>query len=145
MKQHITPKQWAELSPAEKEKAREFWKPEKGNSIFASSIFLPREEMQVIRIEGNNIVALVEYNQGLNVKMCEANKAEINPLFSIGQMIEILRQQHQMDFYTTGVVWHVQLFDLSHDANGFHDCDWEEDRAELCDVLWEAVKKVLEG
>ena len=65
------------------------------------------------------------------------------PLFSVGQLIEIIRKLRQMDIYTVDDWWYVQLFDLETCANDGRDCESESSSRELCDALWQTVREIL--
>jgi len=68
-------------------------------------------------------------------------------MFNIGKMIEILRENYQLDIYTVDATWHVQLFDIKVCANDDLCCDYEtgwEDN-ELIDELFNCLIYMLES
>ena len=64
---------------------------------------------------------------------------------TIGKILEIIRQHHQMDIYTVNDVWCVQLLELSDCANDQKSCIYEDSSQELIDVLFECVLYVIEN
>lgn len=64
---------------------------------------------------------------------------------TIGKMLEIIRQYHQMDIYTVNEVWCVQLMELNDCANDHSNCILEISSKELIDVLFECVLYVIEN
>lgn len=124
MKQHITPDQLNELTPEAKEKLREWWEPEEGDS-FAREF--KDGEMQTETVYHSWIGSY------------EDNKPDQScfPLLSIGQMIEFLADN------SNGYYEHSYIDDNFNKqvSIGNVAVGWRND---LCDDLWQAVKEVLE-
>lgn len=79
---------------------------------------------------------LAELTPEQSLKLYDFISKSCAMLLTIGQMIEFLSDKH--DNFTIGKIssWYIDL-DIS---DGSHDV---YDVMELCDALWEAVKKVL--
>lgn len=77
----------------------------------------------------------------LDVEMTNKMLLRICQNTSIGKLIEIIRQYHQMDIYTVDKVWHVQLFELEVAANDNTSCVFEtgSEENELIDILFECI------
>ena len=111
MQQHITEKQFNELSKKQKKNLNKWWIPKEGD------IYL-----------GVYMAETIKTDLRQNSVVCEACEEEygipdsdyINPLLSIGQMIEFLNEHDRWDYGTAQVT-----------ADG------------LCDSLWEACKEIL--
>lgn len=58
---------------------------------------------------------------------------------TIGKMMEFLRQNFQVRVYSDSTAWNIRLFDLMDYDHNPENVLWGEWKAELCDVLWEAV------
>ncbi|MGV2887602.1 hypothetical protein [Paenibacillus taichungensis] len=132
MKQMITVHQLNELSENQKERLREWWIPQKGETVF-------REYDKQV-----HIVANTHDKPALEDSSCWfvglANHAGISnkdclPLLSIGKMIEFLSD--------------ISSISRSDDSNEQqwnvrgHDRIYETLQEELCDALWESVKQRL--
>lgn len=120
MKQNITIEQLNELSDKGKEKLREWWKPKEGDLTDCGTYYYDGEYVFFEnKMDGNQ---------------------KCYPLLSIGQMIEFLDDNKMiMDIdphYQIGYL-HGEKFIVG----GKTICWWDK---ELCDVLWLAIKKVLE-
>ena len=128
MKQHITTKQLNELSEKEREKLRKWWKPKDGNfySVMEKDKFMGGDVLY-----GLSDVDWLKENNSL-------------PLLSIGQMIEFLVEKQDKG-------WRDLHIEMLHDRWGVGTCydndipkwKFKNDKGELCDALWEAVKEVL--
>jgi hypothetical protein len=115
MKRRITPEQLAELTEEQKDRLREWWKPEIGDL----NVFFENQKENV------RIVLYAPHRQGLYL-----------PLLDIGQCIDLLDNfVRQIDIYQIKEkTWTVV------DAEGeVFECGHKE----LIDALWEAVKSVL--
>lgn len=121
MKQMITVEQINELSEKQKEKLREWWKPTP-NDLFS---------------DGKKTFCVYNpYYEQL------ATRAQMLPLLSIGQMIELLEnkktQSETLDIHSPkGLVNQWSLWY----ANG--DFPKKYEKLQLCDALWQAVKECL--
>lgn len=120
MKQRITAKQLQELTEEQKQRLREWWKPQ-CYDIYYDTIF------------DDFGIALTD-EQG-NISGCVAERKEsLLPLLSIGQMIELLSANK--DVFDIGKCYSLYSF------RPYGDQTTKQDK-ELCDALWEAVKRVL--
>jgi len=119
MKQHIMTEQIKELSGKGKRKyINTFWQTYKGKPI--DSV----QDGQTGRIYTKKDLPIEWY-----------------PVLSIGEMIEFLAEEKE-EFsiyyaYSNG-------YDFQTDCNSSGEWDYIKNSKELCDVLWEAVKEVLE-
>ena len=112
MKQRITVEQLNELTPEKKEKLREWWSPRIG-------------DMYVFISLSDKYIELLD-----NVKEFIKNKNWL-PLLSIGQCIELLTQEGNIDIhYQTGK---IDIYFLNP----------TELEGELIDALFAAVKEAL--
>ena len=119
MKQHISVDQLAELTPRQKEKLRELWKPQEGDRVLA-----------VINGRFTTLEYLIVINS--NFKKEKTNDL---PLLSIGQMIEILKREGYLEMKLFGVI--------NEDWRVVDSCMAVFYEDELCDALFEALKAVL--
>lgn len=118
MKQRITVEQLKELTPEQQDKLREFWQP-RSLDVFASKC-----------TDGTYQPYAISHWQ-LNDSL--ENKELRLPLFSIGQMIELLHSKYcDIQFETAGKSWFMQITGIV-----------EAQETELADALWFAVKAVL--
>lgn len=143
MKQRITLEQWAELSPQAQDKARELWKPKRGDEAVVTDTDI---------LGAGNAVLIKDYKEfsSYNVFYCifgdgfgSYHKQALGPLFNIGQMIEILNPYGGIPVLVMHCTKHgCSIFDQDRDLiNGKEVVE----RNELCDALWEAVKVKLQG
>ncbi|TQR29418.1 hypothetical protein [Brevibacillus brevis] len=63
---------------------------------------------------------------------------------AIGQLIEVIRAHHQLDIYTVGEHWCVQLFDPNVDANDGVSCISEGSSTELVNALYDALEWIYD-
>ena len=126
MKQNISIQDLDQLSEKGKEKLRKWWKPKDGDIVTRTDY---QKEFHIC--EGG-LRSSVYW--GLeNAK----NMAPYSPLLSIGQMFEFLDEYREHDGYSDD--WLREIFQGV--ATGNVQRQYE---GELCDALFEAVKKVLE-
>ncbi len=142
MKQRISVDQLQELTPEQKERLREWWKPQE-HDVFAARLsgMTKESDFDVYEVmkDGEITAALDPYDGHASF-----DKAECLPLLSIGQCIEFLRESvvigGEVDIrLITGPEWLVKfdkMWILGKKPNEYID-------TELIDALWEAVKKVL--
>lgn len=128
MKQRITPEQLNELTEAQKQALRDWWKPEWGDTYFLVSA-------------SGNIIDCEYINISRNENFLN-DKEHKYPALSIGQMIELLIEMWPKRYGT--------YFDgadrLPTDYEGVYKWDVGNIKhRELCDALFEAVKQVLGG
>lgn len=76
--------------------------------------------------------------------MLHSSVDDLPTLLTIGKLLEILRTFHQIDLYTVGDYWCIQLFDLDVAANDQQDCVTEHYSIELIDVLCKALSEIIE-
>ncbi len=136
-KQHITTEQLNELSDKGKEKLRKWWNPQDGD-LFTDSNWCSeliwkneRSDDSFYSCDKKNKIMrdknqLFEENEG-NPEDNQDTVYDVYPLLSIGQMIEFLGEGY---------------FNVLCDGNS--EVEWICPTKELCDVLWQAVKTILE-
>lgn len=120
MKQQISSEQLQELTEEQKERLREWWKPQMWHQM----------------IDNKGL-----YYLGFQTKDIEADKENLLPLLSIGQMIDFIDGEREelwsfrekmLTPYKEDAYWRVRGIDnLEFSGNS------------LCDALWEAVKYLL--
>jgi hypothetical protein len=127
VKQCITPEQLNELSDDQKERLREWWKPQKGDWFVACGD---------IEIAGSFICGTIDsYNQA---GWCYEKK-DCLPLLSIGQCIELLGAKllHINHYHKQ---WQVSFLREQKEEELFITELYADDPI---DALWQAVKEVL--
>jgi len=143
MKQHIEKEQLGELSDAQKQVLKNWWKPSVGDWIFTTA-WADSETKHDVVICMSSPTGMI-WSELLKEAM---------PLLSIGQMIEFLNESGEYSLLKV----HSEVLGLPHNwgvgiIENFNLCDgWVEneyiikyqENVELCDALWEAVKKELE-
>lgn len=141
MKQHLSIDQLQELTPAQREALREWWKPFWGD--------------KVLRFGKTGIIAGYGGGEGfsfLGDGFSSASKDECLPLLSIGQCIAYLlekqpailvyRMPDENDFVVQYMDKEVPFLECGIDFTGDGFAS-DSERPELIDTLWEAVKAVL--
>jgi len=123
MKLRIEPVQLNELSDAQKQRLRELWEPKQfdvyindSGETFVAALFdrdWSNSGGKIIRITGGG-----------------NNKNNCLPLLSIGQLVEMIRKKR------------TDYIDLIESYEGWY-CGTSALEVELCDALWQAVKKIL--
>jgi hypothetical protein len=63
---------------------------------------------------------------------------------TIGSLISVIREYHQLSIYTVNLEWCIQLFDLDESANDDILCSYENSRHELIDVLYVTTSWIYE-
>ena len=136
MKQYIIISQLNELTDKQKEKLREWWKPQYGDKY-------AWHDGYVIEDEFNWNDGYLESNQEYFV-MTEEGKA-LYPLLSIGRMIEFLEDHEDFEDTTLGITenWYEKIFFSSPTKVSGNFRVRKGLSGELCDNLWELVKEVL--
>lgn len=76
--------------------------------------------------------------------MLHSSVEDLPTLLTIGKLLEVLRTFHQIDVYTVGDYWCIQLFDLDIAANDQQDCLTENHSIELIEVLCKALSEIIE-
>lgn len=137
MKQHITVEQLNKLTPEEKEKLREWWKPQDNDLIYGEDIYEGQCVLGSIDEEYGHCFKGKRYGSlkdlSLRWKFCPAY-----PLFSVGQMIEFLNDYTNQNW---SIRIHGKISDLDYPIFKHGPDDYED--MELCDALWNAVVEVL--
>lgn len=95
-------------------------------------------EKQLEELDESKYIELVEKEYGTSSCNKHAKFENCKRMFSIGKMIEILRNEvNGIEITQNGKLWNIR-FRIGHiRAPGVWNCH------ELCDALWEAVKEVL--
>lgn len=126
MKQRITAKQLQELTEEQKQKLREWWKPQ-CYDIYYDTIF------------DDFGIALTD-EQG-NISGCVAERKEsLLPLLSIGQMLEFLESYNKILTLSNFKEFKFKEWCIT---TGLGKEPWQISSSELCDTLWETVKRLL--
>lgn len=141
MKQYITEEQLNGLSKKAKKKLISWWVPQNGDKFlnYAGGVFYG---------ESTGFEDETYTPDKISYKDTLGEGKETNlPLLSIGQMIEFLLTEAEINDFTYSRVvpyWQIEITNRSigRGATGHIDIG---DSIELCDVLWEAVKEVLES
>jgi len=81
----------------------------------------------------------------LDIRMTEYMLNYMCKNATIGKLIEFIKKYYQMDIYTVGNSWHIQLFELEVDANDQEPCIYEDGYGEneLVDVLFTCAVWVI--
>jgi len=117
MKQHIEKEQLGELSDAQKQVLKNWWKPSVGDWIFTTA-WADSETK-------HDVVICMSSPTGM---IWSALLKEAMPLLSIGQMIEFLEDNGHWTHNKSMVSLNLR----------------EDSITNICDTLWGAVKEVLE-
>lgn len=144
--QRITPEMLSELTQEQKERLREWWKPQE-NDVFMAKIYGAKDEWDfcVYEVKANGkITAALEPYDGHT----EFEKSECLPLLSVGQCIQLLKDhcnEIAIGFNDSGCFWHVHIGPrgTGNMLDGFGEQHAEPDTGELIIPLWSAVKAVL--
>lgn len=133
MKQRITAEQLMELTEEQKQKLREWWKPEVGDYY--------THKHDIVKCDMQTLVMAIEKF---------FIREDYLPLLSIGQMIELLQSKDRRNMipeirskYCDGEIYcDVTLYmkDRVIGTYNFIEC---RPCPELADALWSAVKEVL--
>jgi hypothetical protein len=130
MKQRITIEQLKDLTEEQKQKLREWWKPEPGDkAVIAEGTLNAGKEVLICSYDEEYDIAGWECEGGWG----SYGKDNLEPLLSIGQMIELLNYYDcDIEIQSAGATWYVMV--------GGHI---NTDNDKLTDALWQAVKEVL--
>lgn len=126
MKQSITVNQLNKLSDKAKISLQNWWKPKEGD-FYVCPDFVDEDMVQIV-----DVIRKDKFGK-LNGLLSRDHTASHLPLLSIGQMIDFL------DKPDIDVRW-----DSVEKKWGGYINGTTEHKEELCDLFWEAVKKVLE-
>lgn len=148
MKQHISIAQLNELTDKQKEKLREWWKPQIGDlSMVIDNSGNQYEEVVYDAVEDGNDYFYRWFNLDHKVAELELKETQgvkksfkVFPLPNIGQMIEFI--EDNADFYSAKEIFvtagHLWTVTIKKDQLGYYDS-----KESLCDALWEVVKLLL--
>ena len=134
MKQQITVDQLQEFTQEQKERLREWWKPEDGDAFIADYKYAVPWDKIKRRMHIMANVYSVKRNGDIEADGDEYAGHEVIkkqyclPLLSIGQLIELIDEKSNIGIALSAI---ETLY-----VNG-------KDFTEICDALWEAVKAVL--
>jgi hypothetical protein len=121
VKRRIEPEQLNELTPEQKERLRELWKPQEFDvCLFAAEICA----IDVVRENYEIHERIDTWFWFVDCEGRPVTKDDCLPLLDIGQMIELLRK-------------------ISFNAIESLDYSGAIQSEKLCDALWQAVKSVL--
>ena len=132
MKQHITLEQLDELTPAQREALREWWKAN-----------LSTYNVGCYKFGRSLAIRVIQDSESMHIALDDS--FECLPLLSIGQCIEYLRDKDpELLCYTmrrlfTGICFYPAPVMLKINERGSKYYE----PAELIDALWESVKAVL--
>jgi len=129
MKQHIEKEQLGELSDAQKQVLKNWWKPSVGDWIFTTA-WADSETKHDVVICMSSPTGMI-WSELLKEAM---------PLLSIGQMIEFLSDTGNnfwISYDRNPMLWSYTKGKTPHPED-------QNTVPELCDALWEAVKEELE-
>jgi len=146
MKQRITFKQLNQLDEEQQRIVRDWWKPE------INDIFTTIDEDMCIQ-ESELIIKNIEWDDSIYDWSSEVahNKDSLLPLLNIGQIIQLIQEKGEYKFgrledlgfdtvpRTLGLSYMLDLVDLSEKRV----IKVRDSGNELCDLLWEGVKKSL--
>lgn len=134
MKQHITPQDLDQLTPAGKEKLRAWWKPNVGD-FYIDRVYVPHKDVGEFLVVEEGEGYHNEIDELLAEKEIEPD--ETLPLLSIGQMIQYLKDTNNIwsSPYDGGFLCYSEEFGWSVDCG--------DSKKELCDALWSAVVELL--
>ncbi|WPS85538.1 hypothetical protein SMD22_00325 (plasmid) [Brevibacillus halotolerans] len=89
---------------------------------------------QVLTIR--DIDELMHYDQVSIALELQCEVDELASKINIGNLTEIIRKYHQLIIYTVNDDWCIQLFDHDVAANDDVECNYENSRSELIEVLY---------
>lgn len=130
MKQHISKEDISQLTNEQKEKLRELWEPVKGDIVIIENGYLSYGcEALINNYSKEHNVAYFTLEDGWG----SHSKYALNPLLTIGKMIEILITKNQA---------------IEFDRNFYEDLTYKWtvegfEAEELVDALWIAIKSIL--
>jgi hypothetical protein len=124
MKRRITPEQLAELTAEQKDRLREWWKPEIGDCYYYGF-----EDMFAV-VTPENLTA---------VMFTKKNSTKTLPLLDIGQCIDLLEWKDEC----FNIVKKIDLEGWGYEIQLRLTKYYKFATGELIDALWEAVKSVL--
>lgn len=140
MKQRITVEQLNELTEEQKEKLREWWKPQDGD-FFARRRYHVPDDSPI----DEYCIGGLEFVDSGGADTFHAEDGDI-PLLSIGQMIELIKEHDAIRYCNLMVTLHTPLIVIPHNAKDQKYADIVTEmlkQIELIDALWDAVKQAL--
>lgn len=131
MKQHLTPQDLDQLTPAGKEKLRAWWKPAEGDFIYTSAWIDDKTK--------NDLVLCMSSPTGM---VWQQMLEGALPLLSIGQMIEFLEDN---DFILLIQDPYNEQHSVEEELNWgiYGQLGKQHHSKELCDSLWYACVEIL--
>jgi hypothetical protein len=133
MKNRITPEQLQELTEKQKNRLREWWKPQEGDfALYAGSSKWYSGEYLITSVSEDGWLCYEDDHRF-------GRKEDCLPALSIAQMIEILEEKDQC----LNIVKRTDLEGWGYEIQLRRIDYYQFSTDELCDALWEAVKKIL--
>lgn len=131
MKQHLSPDDLRQLTPAQQEKLRELWKPQIGNwAVITGDTLGHGKTVLITKYHSEYGSVNFDFIDGDGFGSHE--KKDLTPLLSVGQCIELLGARlRKIDYDGFVNNYYVQT---NQGTNG---------KPELIDALWEALKSIL--
>ncbi|MFA5307782.1 MAG: hypothetical protein WC365_10095 [Candidatus Babeliales bacterium] len=141
MKRRITVEQLSELADEQRQRLREWWKPQEGDLVYRTDV----ERTAIYHHIGTQGLWLINCRNTIDPSDEElhvTNKANCLPLLDIGQMIGLLYATYESDCHL-GYANFAKYFNNGAGITGW--CGYYVDGfySDLCDALWEAVKEAL--
>jgi hypothetical protein len=124
MKRRITIEQLQELTEEQKQRLREWWKPNKYD--VAIDFKYDNYEFPVEQVFDDKLIDFVDYGW----EIPDSKKDDCLPLLSIGQMIELLSEK---SISRLSYIFQCLAYNIED----------EEVQSDICTELWQAVKQVL--
>jgi hypothetical protein len=123
MKQHITPKQFKQLSDEQQKKLIEWWTPQEGDqAVCQYGVFTVHKK--------DNADEMIWCDCGYSLP-----PSDPFPLVSIGQMIQFIQEKKPLLKSISKARFDKWIVNIETATLGYKD--------ELCDALWEATTRVL--
>jgi hypothetical protein len=136
MKQHISKEELLQLNPEQQEKLRAWWKSN-----------IQTYDVGCYEFGRGVVVRVIEGSESMHLAI--DNDLKMLPLLSIGQCIELLHEfvkerdnNRLMIWEMVNHPWNVEALDKD-DSKWGEEHIWIQDKEELIDALFEAVKSIL--
>jgi hypothetical protein len=144
MKQRINIEQLQELTEEQKQRLREWWKPNKYD--VAIDFKYDNYEFPVEQVCDDKLIDFVDYGE----EIADSKKEDCLPLLNIGQMIELLTNKGRfaekliIEIYkATRVERENKICEIYEHSRDYEDGIVSYANRELANCLWQAVKQVL--
>jgi hypothetical protein len=145
LKQRIDLFQLQELTPEQQEKLRAWWKPEEGDHF----LILGEYEGVVKEYRNDMVSDYTDPTYNDYIEYDEWDKPKCLPMLSIGQCIQLLhefvkeRDNNRLTIWEmVNHLWNVEALEKN-DSKWGEEHFWIQDKEELVDALFEAVKSIL--